>query len=56
LVLGYDSTKQRAGLDNGVFRTEIVGVSIVEEATDVSRSLISSGVQLIELCGGFGEE
>jgi hypothetical protein len=31
-----------------------VGVSSVAEAPDVARKLLSEGVELIELCGGFG--
>lgn len=52
----YSSHKQHAVLENEHFRSEIVGVNSVEEAIDVSEDLISQGVQLIELCGGFGEE
>ena len=56
LAPDYKAQQQCACLDNGLFKTEIVGVSSVEEAIEASRKLISAGVQLIELCGGFGEE
>lgn len=56
LAPDYNPTKQHAILENEYFRTEVVGVNSVEEAVEVSRELISQGVQLIELCGGFGEE
>ncbi|MEV6326060.1 DUF6506 family protein [Nocardia sp. NPDC051787] len=35
-------------------RTIFVGVEKLEQAPDVARRLVVSGVQLIELCGGFG--
>ncbi|MEP3245690.1 MAG: DUF6506 family protein [Sneathiella sp.] len=56
LAPDYNAQEQHAVLENDFFRTEVVGVNSVEEAVDASRKLISSGVQLIELCGGFGEE
>lgn len=52
----YNPSKQHTIMENEFFRTEVVGVSSVEEAINVSRKLISEGIQLIELCGGFGDE
>ena len=52
----YSATKQHSVLENEHFRSEVIGVSSTDEAVTVARELISKGVQLIELCGGFGEE
>lgn len=52
----YEPGLQHAALENQCFRTEIVGVCSIEAAIDAARSLIAQGVQLIELCGGFGDD
>ena len=55
LVMGsYDSTADRAEIQNGA--TRIIGVSSVEEACEIARTLQAEGVACIELCGAFGEE
>jgi len=36
------------------FTMTAVGVSDVEQACSAARRLVADGVQLIELCGGFG--
>jgi predicted polyphosphate/ATP-dependent NAD kinase len=52
-----------AGMDPAVHRTEIasdeftsvmVGVTEPSQALSVARQMVEEGVQLIELCGGFG--
>ena len=55
LVMGsYDSRTDRAELQNGAAR--IIGVSSVEEACGIARTLQAEGVACVELCGAFGEE
>ncbi len=56
LAPDYNSEEQHAVFQNEFFRTEVMGVNSIEEAIDASRKLIAGGAQLIELCGGFGEE
>ena len=34
----------------------MVGVETVDQACDAAKELVKSGVQMIELCGGFDEE
>ncbi|TJZ54393.1 hypothetical protein FCH28_14750 [Streptomyces piniterrae] len=41
-------------VDTGKCRTVLVGVAKPEEGVEVARRLVGEGVQLIELCGGFG--
>ncbi|MGW2393522.1 DUF6506 family protein [Streptomyces lydicamycinicus] len=41
-------------VDTGECRTVLVGVEKPEQALAVARRLVGEGVQLIELCGGFG--
>ncbi|WP_028938170.1 DUF6506 family protein [Pseudonocardia spinosispora] len=40
--------------DTGECRTVLVGVAKTEQAIPVAKQLVADGVQLIELCGGFG--
>ncbi|WP_199611441.1 DUF6506 family protein [Flocculibacter collagenilyticus] len=56
LAPDYQPNQQQAQLKNEVFHTEIVGVSSVEHAIDEAKKMIERGTQLIELCGGFGED
>ena len=51
---GYDSAADRAEIRNGA--TRIIGVSSVEEACEIARTLQAEGVACIELCGAFSKE
>jgi hypothetical protein len=52
---GYDPTLDRSIIENPMFRTEVVCVSSVTDAVEIARKMAASGVEVIELCGGFGE-
>ncbi|MEU7123518.1 DUF6506 family protein [Streptomyces zaomyceticus] len=41
-------------VDTGTCRSVFVGVEKPEECVQAARRLVGEGVQLIELCGGFG--
>ncbi|MFD5393187.1 DUF6506 family protein [Streptomyces sp. NPDC127097] len=41
-------------VDTGTCRTVLVGVEKPDQGLDAARRLVDEGVQLIELCGGFG--
>ncbi|MFD0905299.1 DUF6506 family protein [Actinomadura sediminis] len=41
-------------VDTGACRTILVGIDGPDEVVGVAERLVDEGVQLIELCGGFG--
>lgn len=51
---GADPQRDRTVVDTGACATILVGVSTADQGVDVARQLVADGVQLIELCGGFG--
>jgi hypothetical protein len=51
---GYDPKLHTASLASPQITTTIVGVSTPEQALPVARQMLADGIQLIELCGGFG--
>ncbi|ATQ76783.1 hypothetical protein CR152_21380 [Massilia violaceinigra] len=53
---GYAPAVHRASLNSPAFSTTIVCVSHFEEAISVAIDLQQSGIQLIELCGGFTQD
>ena len=51
---GYDPERHTTSLQSAEITTTVVGVSTPEQALAVAKEMVASGVQLIELCGGFG--
>lgn len=51
---GYDPGRHVTRLESPEITTTVVGVSTPEEALAVATRMVADGVQLIELCGGFG--
>jgi hypothetical protein len=51
---GYDPGRHAATLTSSHMTTTVVGVSVPEQALPVAQRMAADGVQLIELCGGFG--
>lgn len=51
---GADPAEHTRAVDTGSCRTTLVGVATPEAALPVVDRLLDDGVQLIELCGGFG--
>lgn len=53
---GFDPKKDSTTLDSGQTRFKAVGIDITqkEKVVAVAKELVKEGVQLIELCGGFG--
>ena len=52
----YDYHNDKSSMNTKEFFTEIVGVSSDDEAVLVAKEMINRGVQVIELCGGFGSK
>jgi 2-keto-3-deoxy-6-phosphogluconate aldolase len=53
---GYQAIEHTATLASEQFNTQVLGVADLPSAIQAAQSLIQTGVQLIELCGGFSEE
>ncbi|GAB1692036.1 DUF6506 family protein [Krasilnikovia sp. M28-CT-15] len=51
---GLDPDSDRASIRNDRFDGIMVGVSSPDQGVAVARAMVADGVQLIELCGGFG--
>lgn len=49
-----DPATDRAIIRRGGFRTVIVGVAQPVQAIAVAKEMVAEGIELIELCGGFG--
>jgi hypothetical protein len=51
---GLDPARDRATISSEAFTAEMVGVGEPAQALPVAQRMVAEGVQLIELCGGFG--
>ncbi|MGC4079480.1 MAG: DUF6506 family protein [Rubrivivax sp.] len=51
---GLDPDTHVAVMESSTFRMIAVGVARAEDGVEVAKRLVADGVQLIELCGGFG--
>ncbi|WKD51304.1 DUF6506 family protein [Microbulbifer spongiae] len=52
----YDYPHDKTVMDTTEFFTEVIGVSNDHDAVLAAKGMIERGVQVIELCGGFGLE
>ena len=53
---GYDAKNANQTMVTKGFITKMVGVSSDDEAMVVAKEMIADGIEVIELCGGFGEQ
>lgn len=53
---GFDPHKQQSILESSQTKVKLVGIEMKrkEDVLQVARQLVKEGVQMIELCGGFG--
>ena len=51
---GLNPAEHRSVIQRGDFRAVMVGVSEPSQAVSVAKELVADGIELIELCGGFG--
>lgn len=56
IVTGSELTpdNHRVSLTSPTFEMIVVGISVPSQGLQVARLMVEEGVQLIELCGGFG--
>ena len=52
----YDGNKDKVCLNSKSFSSTIIAVSSLQEAYNAADDLLNIGVDVIELCGWFGEE
>lgn len=51
---GLDPETHRSVIAQDDFRAVMVGVSSADQGVAVATEMVADGVELIELCGGFG--
>ena len=51
---GLDPHTHHVEMQSNAFTMIAVGVADPDQATVVARELVAGGIQLLELCGGFG--
>jgi hypothetical protein len=51
---GLNPAEHRMVMRSGAFQMIAVGVTKASEGPAVARGLLNDGIQLLELCGGFG--
>ena len=49
-----DPEKDKAVIDTNAVQLHVIGVKDYEEACEISSRLVKRGINVIELCGGFG--
>jgi len=52
----YSSKIQRSQFSSDEFSSIIIGVSDIEDSLFVINGLITDGIELVELCGGFSKD
>ncbi len=51
---GFDPEKDTSVMQTKSFRMRTIGVATPDQGIAAAKRLVEDGVQLIELCGGFG--
>ena len=54
VVPDADPKKHRATIETPTLSVTMVGVKDFDEAVNVAKSLVEEGIEIIELCPGFG--
>jgi hypothetical protein len=55
---GFDATQHIVTMESNTCRFKAVGIDMDkrEQVIEVAKQLVAEGVQMIELCGGFGSQ
>jgi hypothetical protein len=55
---GFDAKQHVTTMESKTCRFKTIGIDITkkEQVVEVAKQLVAEGVQLIELCGGFGPQ
>ncbi|MEM6428896.1 MAG: DUF6506 family protein [Deinococcota bacterium] len=53
---GYNHKKDIKELSSDYFCSSIVGVATLDEACLAAQKMVSDGIEVLELCGGFSSE
>lgn len=55
LGAAYQPTAHRAVIASSEFSSTIICVSNIDEAVDIAKQMVIDGIEIIELCGEFGQ-
>lgn len=58
LSSGYSPEKNTVKLNNNETKVTVIGLdpNQIDRTTEIAKQLVADGVQVIELCGGFGPQ
>ena len=52
---GYAPAQHNANINSPQFSSTIICVDTIKAAIKVAKKMVADGIQVIELCGGFGQ-
>ncbi len=57
IILGndYDAKQHHAKISSPNFNSTVICTETVSQAIDIAQQMVNDGIEVIELCGGFGQ-